>query len=143
MATHRTPAIGSPVNTPDGPGIMAGVTGHLYAVEYPEGIPAIGVAPGSVLGYAPNDVTPIPAPVRALDPDIDWNVYYRNEQRAKPGATLCAICGRPTSSALVIEYSDETGAFIAPFGSTPDARTAPIGPDCAKRYPPEYTGTPA
>lgn len=54
---HVTPAEGSTVSTPDGPGIFAGVTGALYAVSFPEGIPAIGMAAGSVMGYAPRDVS--------------------------------------------------------------------------------------
>lgn len=58
MDSTRTPAIGTPVSTPDGPGIMHGVTGHLYAVEYPRDIPSLGIAAGSVIGYAPADVTP-------------------------------------------------------------------------------------
>lgn len=56
-----TPALGAPVRTPDGVGEFAGVTGHLYAVTYPDGIPAIGMAPGSTMGYAPADVAPVPA----------------------------------------------------------------------------------
>lgn len=34
---YRTPAIGTPVRTPQGEGIMAGVTGSRYAVDMPDG----------------------------------------------------------------------------------------------------------
>jgi len=45
--------VGTTVRTPDGVGLFTGVTGHLYAVRYPEGIPALGMAPDSVMGYSP------------------------------------------------------------------------------------------
>jgi hypothetical protein len=61
VTPESAPALGAPVRTPDGVGEFAGVTGHLYAVTYPDGIPAIGMAPGSTLGYAPADVAPVPA----------------------------------------------------------------------------------
>lgn len=48
-ADYRTPAPGTPVTATDGPGIMRGVTGHLYAVTLPD---------GRTMGYAPDDVTP-------------------------------------------------------------------------------------
>ena len=58
VTEYRTPAIGSSVITPDGPGVMAGVTGSRYAVTYPEGVPSIGMAPGSTMGYDPLSVRP-------------------------------------------------------------------------------------